>query len=66
VDIFPKSQVGAIFGLIAAGSGLGGIASTWVVGQFAQGHNYAPLFLAMAALHPIGWLIARVCVRTKS
>lgn len=62
VDIFPQRQVGAIFGLIAAGSGLGGIASTWVVGQFAQGHNYAPLFIAMAALHPIGWTIARVSV----
>lgn len=59
VDIFPQRQVGAIFGLIAAGSGLGGIASTWVVGQFAEGRDYAPLFLAMAALHPIGWLIAR-------
>lgn len=60
VDIFPQRQVGAIFGLIAAGSGVGGIASTWVVGQFAEGRDYAPLFLAMAALHPLGWLVARL------
>lgn len=60
VDIFPQRQVGAIFGLIAAGSGVGGIVSTWIVGQFAEGRDYAPLFLAMAVLHPIGWGIARI------
>ncbi|MEG3182040.1 MFS transporter [Sphingomonas sp. LT1P40] len=62
VDIFPQRQVGAIFGLIAAGSGVGGIISTGIVGQFAEGRDYAPLFLAMAVMHPIGWLIARACV----
>ena len=66
VDIFPKRQLGTIFGLIAAGSGLGGILSTGIVGQFAQGHDYASLFLAMAVLHPVGWLIARLSVaRTR-
>ena len=63
VDVFPKRQIGAIFGLIAAGSGVGGIVSTGIVGQFAQGHNYAPLFLAMAVLHPVGWLIARLSIK---
>jgi len=62
VDIFPPRQVGTIFGLIAAGSGVGGIISTGIVGHFAEGRDYAPLFLAMAALHPIGWLIARFSI----
>ncbi|MDG2534230.1 MFS transporter [Sphingomonas sp. HITSZ_GF] len=62
VDIFPRRQMATIFGIIAAGSGLGGMASTWVVGQFAGGHNYPPLFLAMAVLHPLGWAVARLAL----
>ena len=59
VDIFPQRQIGTIFGLIAAGSGLGGILSTGIVGQVAEGKDYAPLFVAMAVLHPLGWALAR-------
>lgn len=59
VDVFPQRQVATIFGFVAAGSGVGGILSTGIVGRFAEAADYGSLFLAMAALHPIGWLIAR-------
>ena len=33
VDIYPKPMVGTVFGLVAAGSGLGGMISTHLVGR---------------------------------
>ncbi|WP_033923345.1 MFS transporter [Sphingomonas sp. 37zxx] len=60
VDVFPNKRLATIFGIIAAGSGVGGIASTWVVGQFAQTGAYESLFVGMALLHPLGWLLARL------
>lgn len=59
IDRFPQARVATIFGLIAAGSGIGGILSTQLVGAFAATRDYGTVFLVMAALHPIGWLIAR-------
>ena len=36
VDIYPMRNVATVFGLIAAGSALGGFASTQLVGQLAS------------------------------
>lgn len=60
VDRFPARQVATIFGFVAAGSGLGGIISTGLVGKFAATGDYATVFVTMALLHPIGWIIARL------
>jgi ACS family hexuronate transporter-like MFS transporter len=53
IDRYPGHAVATIFGVIAAGSGLGGILSTQVVGQLVSTTGYAPLFLMMACMHPI-------------
>jgi ACS family hexuronate transporter-like MFS transporter len=58
VDRYPMRTLATIFGLIAAGSGLGGILSTQLVGQLASGRNYEGVFLLMGALHPIAWTVA--------
>lgn len=58
VDRYPIRMMATIFGLIAAGSGLGGILSTQLVGQLASGKNYESVFLLMGALHPIAWTVA--------
>jgi ACS family hexuronate transporter-like MFS transporter len=58
VDRYPIRVMATIFGLIAAGSGLGGILSTQLVGQLASGKNYESVFLLMGALHPIAWTVA--------
>ena len=63
VDRFPQARVATIFGLIAAGSGIGGILSTQLVGEFAAAGDYPTVFLTMAALHPIGWLVAWATAR---
>jgi ACS family hexuronate transporter-like MFS transporter len=64
VDIFPAEKVGTIFGVIAAGSGLGGMLATNVVGRLVTYVSYTPVFLLMSVLHPLAlgliWHVARV------
>jgi ACS family hexuronate transporter-like MFS transporter len=65
VDRYPMSHVATVFGLIAAGSALGGFASTHVVGQLASSGNYDRVFLLMGALHPIAWFVAWISTRSR-
>lgn len=53
IHLFPSSQLGTAFGLIAAGSGFGGMISTEIIGHVVMAHGYLPLFFAMMFLHPI-------------
>jgi ACS family hexuronate transporter-like MFS transporter len=57
VELFPSHQVGKAFGLIAAGSGFGGMVSTEVIGAVVTHYGYTPLFFLMMALHPIALAI---------
>jgi ACS family hexuronate transporter-like MFS transporter len=63
VDLYPMRHVATVFGLIAAGSALGGFASTQLVGQLASTHAYGSIFLLMAILHPVALLVAWVSLR---
>jgi len=56
VDLFPKHLVGTVFGVVAAGSGLGGLLSTNLVGRAVSGYSYSPVFLVMGFLHPLAFL----------
>jgi len=64
VDIYPKPLVGTVFGLVAAGSGLGGMISTNLVGRAVTYYSYAPVFIAMGCLHPVAYLLI-VCLRKR-
>ena len=64
-DLYPKRVVATVFGFIAAGSGLGGIFSTKLVGQFAASGHYATVFLLMGVLHPIATLLAWGILRSQ-
>jgi MFS transporter, ACS family, aldohexuronate transporter len=59
VDLFPSRSVATVFGLIAAGSGLGGLLSTEVVGRLVTSYSYTPVFVLMGLLHPIALLLVR-------
>jgi len=59
VDVFPKHIVGTVFGLVAAGSGLGGMISTNLVGRVVTEYSYTPVFIAMGFLHPLAFLLVR-------
>jgi MFS transporter, ACS family, hexuronate transporter len=53
VELYPPSLVGKAAGLIAAGSGFGGMLSSEIVAWFVTHGGYRPVFFLMAALHPI-------------
>lgn len=59
VDLYPKPLVGTVFGLVAAGSGFGGMLSTNLVGRAVTYYSYAPIFIAMGVLHPLAFLFLR-------
>jgi ACS family hexuronate transporter-like MFS transporter len=65
VDRYPMRNVATVFGLIAAGSALGGFASTHLVGQLASTGAYDQIFLMMGALHPLAWFVAWASLRGK-
>jgi ACS family hexuronate transporter-like MFS transporter len=65
VDLYPMRYMATVFGLIAAGSALGGFASTQLVGQLASTGNYARVFLLMGMLHPVAWLVAWSSLRGR-
>ncbi|TFW21835.1 MFS transporter [Massilia arenosa] len=58
VDRYPGHAVATVFGVIAAGSGLGGMLSTQVVGDLVSTTGYKPLFIMMGCLHPIACALA--------
>ena len=65
VDLYPTRVVATVFGIVAAGSGLGGIFSTQLVGHLAQSGNYAQIFLLMGCLHPLALLVAWGALRSQ-
>jgi ACS family hexuronate transporter-like MFS transporter len=52
MDVYPQKMVATVFGIIAAGSGLGGILSTNAIGHLVTSFSYRPVYLLMACLHP--------------
>ncbi|MGD0124009.1 MAG: MFS transporter [Terriglobia bacterium] len=52
IDLYPQRIVATVFGIIATGSGLGGILSTNAIGHLVTQFSYRPVFVMMAFLHP--------------
>ncbi|HEY5849154.1 MAG TPA: MFS transporter [Lysobacter sp.] len=63
VDLYPSRYIATVFGFIGAGSGLGGMLSTQVVGKLVAGHQFDRTFMLMAMLHPIAMALAWFAVR---
>ncbi|HTV56311.1 MAG TPA: MFS transporter [Terriglobia bacterium] len=53
VDLFPEKSFGTAFGLISAGSGVGGLLSAEIIPHILQASGYFPLFIVMGMLHPL-------------
>ena len=62
-DVFPKSMVGTVSGLLAFGTGLGGTLFTWMTGYVVEWFGYGAIFVVMAVLHPISYVITQRLVR---
>ena len=64
-DIFPVSIVGSVSGIIAFGSGLGGSLFTWFTGWTVTHFSYDAIFVVMAFLHPISYLVFRFILKEE-
>lgn len=53
LEIFPLAQLGKAAGLIAAGSALGGMFSSEIIGYLVTHGGYRPVFLIMGCMHPL-------------
>jgi MFS transporter, ACS family, hexuronate transporter len=57
IDAIPQRSIATSFGLIAAGSAVGGMLMNWAVGRLVTDYSYSPAFLVMAGLHPLALLL---------
>ena len=57
IDLYPQRIVATVFGIIATGSGLGGILSTNAIGHLVTHFSYRPVYLMMAFLHPCALIL---------
>lgn len=62
-DIYPTSIVGSVAGLVGLGSSLGGVVFTRVTGVVVEQYSYSLIFLIMAFLHPIAFVIVHLLIR---
>jgi len=57
VELYPPGLIGKAAGLIAAGSGFGGMLSSEIIAYFVTHGGYKPVFFLMAVLHPIALVL---------
>lgn len=62
-DVFPASTVGSVSGLIACGSGLGGMLFMNLTGWTVQNFSYDAIFYVMGFLHPTAYFTYLVLSR---
>jgi MFS transporter, ACS family, hexuronate transporter len=69
VDLYPGRNIATVFGIIGAGSALGGMLSAEVVGSLVSSGNFDRSFVLMAFLHPIAfgvaWLAVKLAPRSR-
>lgn len=66
VDRFSGPRLATIFGLVAAGSGVGGILSQPLIASLVTRYSYEMVFLAMGLLHPLALLLVLTLRRGKA
>ena len=57
VDLIPKRLIATCFGVVAAGSAVGGIMMNKSVVYLVQNYSYGHWFAIMALLHPLAWIL---------
>ena len=57
VDLYPQRLIATVFGVVAAGSGFGGLVSTGIVGRLVTDYSYTPVFVLMGVLHPLALVL---------
>ena len=57
LEVFPMSQLGKAAGIVAAGSAVGGMFSSELIGYLVTHGGYRPVFLLMGFIHPLALCI---------
>jgi ACS family hexuronate transporter-like MFS transporter len=66
IELFPPSQIATAFGLIAAGSAVGGMVFSEVIGHVVTHDGYVPLFWIMAFAHPLALMVMWTSAETTT
>lgn len=61
-DLFTARSFGRVFAVAGVASGVGGMGTTWLIGQLVSTVSYRPMFAVMAFVYPVAmaiilWLI---------
>ncbi len=62
-DIFPSRVVGSVSGLMGAVGSLGGILFNFAIGYLVTNYSYSIVFILVATMHPISFLIINLIVK---
>jgi MFS transporter, ACS family, hexuronate transporter len=66
VDVFPRSVVATVHGIVATGGGIGGALFTTLAGYLIEWQSYRPVLWLMGLLHPLAYLCVRWLVRGEA
>lgn len=66
LEVFPMSQLGKAAGIVAAGSAVGGMFSSELIGYLVTHGGYRPVFLLMGFIHPLALCILWSAFRMQS
>ncbi len=56
-DLFTARSFGRVFAVAGVASGLGGMGTTWLIGQLVGAISYRPMFVVMACVYPIAMVL---------
>ena len=63
-DLFPRSSVGSVAGLVGFGGAMGGVVFGLVVGYLLDhGYGYSTVFVIVSTLHVVGYCVILLTVR---
>ena len=63
LDLFPRVMATTVQGMIGAASAIGGLISAGLIARTIQAHGYRPIFLLLAAMHPLAAAILFIRLR---
>ncbi len=56
-DLFTARSFGRVFAVAGVASGLGGMGTTWLIGQLVGIVSYRPMFVVMAVVYPVALIL---------
>ena len=62
-DLFPRSAVGSVAGMVGFGGAIGGVIFGLVVGYLLDhGYGYETVFAIVSTLHVLAFIVISICI----